>query len=279
MITQAERAYILERAYVPEHVPAYVAPISKTEPHLIDDCVAYVGGGRLIFIGYPLERSFNTKIVEKSLGRALKRFRPKRINLIGPEVPSSIVNIVSASRDNYYLLDLELLRIPQKVRNMLSRASREIIVAESREFGDEHAAIVDEFFVRRRVEEATRFIFARIPEYVRSSETAKIFEARNTQGKLVAFDVAESGAKEHLFHLFNFSSRTCYIPGASDFLLNKMIGEASVQGKKSLNMGLGIDSGVIFFKTKWGACPTLPYVSCECIVQSTESVRTLLDKL
>ena len=33
MITAAQEDYIEQHAYVPEHIPQYVTPISQTEPH------------------------------------------------------------------------------------------------------------------------------------------------------------------------------------------------------------------------------------------------------
>jgi hypothetical protein len=279
VITQAERRFIGEHAYVPEHVPEYVSAISGAEPHLVDDFVVYVGGGRLIFIGYPLERSFSTKSYEKSFRRALKRFEPEKVSLVGPDVPSSISKSASVSRDDYYRLEIENLRISQKVRNMLSRASKEIAVKKSRDFGEEHAALIDEFLMHHSVGEATRSIFERIAEYVRACGTATLFDARSSDGKLAAFDVAESGAKDYLFHLFNFSSSRGYVPGASDLLMKEMISEASAQGKRFMNMGLGIDPGVTFFKTKWGGRPFLSYVGCEYAVPREQTIRALFDKL
>ena len=54
MLNSSERAYILARAYTPEHLPDYVGAISKTEAFLIRDFVAHLRESHLIFIGYPL---------------------------------------------------------------------------------------------------------------------------------------------------------------------------------------------------------------------------------
>ena len=52
MITASERAYIIENAYVPEHLPHYVTAISQTEPFLVGDFVVHVVGTQLVFVGY-----------------------------------------------------------------------------------------------------------------------------------------------------------------------------------------------------------------------------------
>jgi hypothetical protein len=59
--------------------------------------------------------------------------------------------------------------------------------------------------------------------------------------------------------MFNFRCRKRNVPGASDLLLHEIIEQARGQGKRFLNMGLGINDGVSFFKKKWGAEPFLPY--------------------
>ena len=61
--------------------------------------------------------------------------------------------------------------------------------------------------------------------------------------------------------------------------MREMIREASAQGKRFMNMGLGIDPGVTFFKTKWGGRPFLPYIGCEYTVPRDKTVQALLDKL
>ncbi len=88
-----------------------------------------------------------------------------------------------------------------------------------------------------------------------------ILEARDAAGRLVAFDVVTFGG-EYAFYLFNFRARDCYVPGASDLLLARLIGLAQEAGKRYLNLGLGINPGVRGFKEKWGAVPFLPHVAC-----------------
>ena len=41
MITAEEESTIEDHAYVPEHLPQYVTPISGAEPFLLDDFLAY----------------------------------------------------------------------------------------------------------------------------------------------------------------------------------------------------------------------------------------------
>ena len=59
MITPAERTYIEEHAYLPEHITPYVNAISQAEPFLVKDFLVYVKKGHLIFVGYPLREALN----------------------------------------------------------------------------------------------------------------------------------------------------------------------------------------------------------------------------
>jgi hypothetical protein len=79
--------------------------------------------------------------------------------------------------------------------------------------------------------------------------------------------------------MFNFGSDARYVPGASDLLLSKVIQQAKTEKKKYINLGLGINSGVTFFKEKWGGVAFLPYASCMYHPQRKENLDALLQKL
>jgi len=59
MISPEDEAYILERAYVPEHIVSLMALISKGDPFLIEDHLVFVKENWLILVGYPLEGNFS----------------------------------------------------------------------------------------------------------------------------------------------------------------------------------------------------------------------------
>lgn len=263
MITPAERAYIAEHAYIPEHLPHYVTAISQTEPFLVGDFVAHARGEHLIFVGYPLTQTCKvseTLQVWRALDEAKARFKPSIVSILAPALPAALENRAPSSSDAYYRLDLAHLIVPQKTRNMLTRARREISVCEG-EFSKEHRRLIDEFLRAHRLDDATRFIFQRVPEYVKCA-TASVLDARDARGDLVAFDLADFSARDYAFYLFNFRSRKYNIPGASDLLLAHLIERARAEGKRYVNLGLGIDAGVAFFKRKWGATPFAKYCAC-----------------
>ncbi|HUL21024.1 MAG TPA: hypothetical protein VLZ10_06195 [Thermodesulfobacteriota bacterium] len=279
MITASQQNDISDYAYLPEHIPQYVTAISHTEPFLIDDFLVHVKKDHLTFVGYPLKESFEEKRMRGVLDKGIKRFRPESVSLIAPSIPSSIHDCIHPPSDHYYRLELSSLSISQKLRNMLSRASRDLSVKKNRDFDEEHRKIVEAFLTTHPVDEATRFIFKRIGDYLSSSPAAWVFDARNSNNELVAFDVAEFTPIDYILYMFNFSSEALYVPGASDLLLSEVIQQAKTERRKYINLGLGINPGVTFFKKKWGAVAFLPYASCVYHPQRKENLEALYQKL
>jgi hypothetical protein len=279
MITAVQQSYVEEHAYLPEHIVPYVMSVSQAEPFLLEGFLAYAKKNHLIFVGYPLKEPFEEKRMHWALDQAIRRFKPKEIALTAPSISPSIAGKAHPPSDHYYSLDLSNLSVPQKTRNMIRRAMRELSIQKVRTFGADHRRLVDEFLNSHPLDEATRRIFMKIPAYLSSVPTAWIFEVRSHRGELVAFDVAEFGSKYYAMYMFNFSSKDRPAPGASDLLLSGIINQSITEEKKCINLGLGINPGVAFFKTKWGGIPFLPYAFCSYSPDPEEKIETLLQKL
>lgn len=279
MITTAQQDYIENNAYVPEHLPPYVTSISRTEPCLVGDYLTYVKKDCLIFVGYPLTEVFQEDRMKSALDEATKRFKPETISLTAPLIPSFLSGCLLVSQDHYYRVDLTSFSICQKLRNRLTRARRELSVEKSKIYDEEHRRLVEDFIKVHPVDQATRSLFQRIAPYLSSSPTAWIFDARNERNELVAFDVAELQPRSYSFYMFNFTSDTLYVPGASDLLLSEVIQHATTKNKTFINLGLGINPGVTFFKAKWGGVAFLPHAFCLFHPSSKERLETLLQKL
>lgn len=262
MITLLEEDYIMRCAYIPEHLTGYVVAISRSEPFLFRDYLCYYGREHLIFIGYPLKEPFEERGMKEALDSAIERFKPEHVALIAPAISIPKEICYRSESDCYYNLGLSHLHLHQKLRNMIHRASRELYSEKKQELRDEHTQLISEFLNSHKVDDGTRYIFERIPHYVSCISTSRVFSARDKEGRLVAFDVAEFGAKNYAFYMFNFMSRQHYVPGASDFLLYEVIKDAREQGKSFINLGLGISEGITSFKKKWGGIPFLNYEFC-----------------
>jgi hypothetical protein len=279
MITASQQDTIEEYAYLPEHMIHYVTAISQAEAFLFGSYLAYSKKDLLIFVGYPLKEAFEEKKMEKALNEARRRFKPKEISLTAPEIPSSMAGSMQSPSDYYYRLDLSTLSISQKLRNMLKRAGRDLVVERVRGLDKEHRQMMSEFFSTHRVDGATQFIIKRIPEYLSSAPSVWVFNARKRGGALAAFDIAEFGARQYAIYMFNFTSRSHYVPGASDLLLSEVIKCAKEENKKFVNLGLGISTGVTFFKKKWGGVPFYAYNFCLTSLTKQDAQDNLFNKL
>jgi hypothetical protein len=257
------RQYSEDRAYVPEQLARYVECVSGAETVLVDDFVSYQTRESLVFVAYPLTGTCEPGQAENAFAKAMRHFRPKRTSLIGPDSLAPPRGFHQVSLDHYYLLDLGPPGPPAKVRNMVTRAGRELVVRRTRTFGKEHRELVDKFLSSQPVERGTASIMNRLPDYLSRVKTAWIFEACTGAGQLAGFTVGEFGPARRAFYMFNFRSPALPVPGASDLLLFALLEHAREMGKHAVNLGLGIRDGVAHFKEKWGARPLLSYAHWE----------------
>jgi hypothetical protein len=279
MIDQSETEHIYTNAYVPEHLVDYVGAISGAEPFLFEQYLCYKRDETLIFIGYPLGVPFDHKQMKSSLEEAAKDLKPRNVALVAPIIGLSRVKPIQRSADSYYRLDIDGFQAPSNVQNMVRGASRELSVETGKEWSKEHGALVTEFLASHEVSEETERIFTRIPEYIASTTTALLLSARNHEGTLIAFDIADYGSKDYAFYMFNFASREHYVAGASDLLLHQLITIAREKGKCFVNLGLTINEGITFFKQKWGG---VPFLNHEFILYETSRagiIESLLGRL
>ena len=262
MLSEGDRRFIYERAHVPEHLPDYVSSVTGAEAHLYGGHVLYVKDGTLVLVGYPLDQPFEKEKLGDLLELAVKEFRSKAVSLLAPSIPPWRKPSSEVTEDSYYRLEIERLNLSGKLRNMITRASREVTCDRGRELHEEHLHLIREFSKRPDLEDGSRLIFAKVPEYVSHASSSLVLSAKDEQGNLVAFTVAEYGARDYGFYMFHFRAKDRAVPGASELLLRDAIREAVRQGKRYMNLGLGMNRGVAFFKKKWGATPCLPYATC-----------------
>jgi len=259
MITESEKSFIRTHAYVPEHIVEYGEAISGGEPYLFDNFLCYVRGSTLIVVGYPLKEVFIKRKVQKIIDSMIKRFKAQRLAVIAPEDVVYGRKWIEHNSDHYYRYELVEGRIPSKVRNMINRSHKELIVSECKELTDEHRELIRAFLESHRLQEDVKYIYKRIPFYLAHSSSAIILNARNKEGVLIAFDIVDCGSQDYVFYMFNVTNEKHRIPGSSDLLLYTIVQRAKRDGYRFVNLGLGINRGVTFFKEKWGGEPFLTY--------------------
>ena len=257
MLSSSEHNRIYQQAYVPEHLPDYVAAISGSEPYLFQDHLCYFHSNHLIFVGYSLAE--NPAQISRVYQAACDRLNPRTIMLVADDLSSLPEGSQTQPADRYYRLDLPLKSLSPDVAYMVRRAERELKI-EVGQFGREHKRIIKDFIARQNLSDEQIHIFKHIQNYMKRSKTAHLLEARQAD-RLVAFSIVDLGSARYAFYQFNFRTAKIAVPGASDLLFNEMVQLAQSEGKQAINLGLGIHPGIRRFKEKWGGEPFLAHNS------------------
>jgi len=273
MITARQEAYVLEKAYVPEHIVSLMALISKGDSFLLDEHLGFAKDNWLILVGYPLDGNFLQERCERVLKQVIETFKPEYLFFIGPEVPVSLLeSCTERETDQYYRLDLEQTKVKPSLQRMAEKASQELRVERTHAISKEHQALIAELLKREKLSPRVRELYRAMPDYVPYSSSAVVLNARDRRGKLCAFYVVEFGAKDFSTYLLGTYSKKHYVPHVSDFLFLEMIKLTQEHGKNSINLGLGVNEGIRRFKKKWGGIPFLKYEFCESFYGATRTV-------
>ena len=260
MLTDQEKAYILDQAYVPEHCIRLMTQVSGGEPFLIDNFFICIKKNWLILIGYPLEDNFTVDRLEAILAIVKKTFHPDFISLIAPEMPSPLAAACRERQsDIYYTLESRgpIMRSPLK-RN-LKKARQNLRVESSRYMHGDHQELMHEFIARNRLPERVKRLFFKMPEFVASSDKALILNAWDKKDQLAAFYVVDFEAKRFSNYIIGCYSKKNYVLGASDLLLFELINLSRESDKLYIHLGLGINAGIRRFKEKWGGVSMCRY--------------------
>jgi hypothetical protein len=280
VITPEEEVYILEKAYVPEHIVSLMALVSKGDPFLIEDHFGLVKDNWLILVGYPLDQHFSIERSEKVIQYVLEMFQPEILWFIGPEIPASLLNTCQEREtDQYYRLDLEKVNVKASLKRAVDKASQELTIEKGRSISKEHEALISELLKREKLPPRVRELYRAMPDYVGHSSTASVLNARDKGGKLCAFYVVDLAAGGFATYVLGTHSKKNYVPHASDLLFFEMMALTREHGKSIIDLGLGVNEGIRRFKEKWGGVPSLNYEFCEHRRGSTKiaSVMRILE--
>jgi hypothetical protein len=260
MLTDQEKAYILDQAYVPEHCIRLMTQVSGGEPFLIDNFFICIKKNWLILVGYPLEDNFTVDRLEAILAKVKKKFHPDFISLIAPEIPSSLAAACRERQsDIYYTLETRdpIMRSPLK--HNLKKARQNLRVESSRCMHGDHQELMHEFIARNRLPDRVKRLFFKMPELVASSDKALILNAWDKKDQLSAFYVVDFEAKRFSNYIIGCYSKKNYVLGASDLLLFELINLSRESDKLYIHLGLGINAGIRRFKEKWGGVSMCRY--------------------
>jgi hypothetical protein len=260
MIGPDRLARVTAEAVVPEQVVAYVSAVAGSRPRMVGPCIGYDSGGELVLVGYPLHDPLDESAMTEAVHQTLQIPGLRRITVIGPVRPKAAPAESRVEEDCYYAIPVPPPRPAQKLRNMLRRASRDITLEQGRRCGEDHMGLVQRYLDERPLTPGTRRIFAQMQSYLAASPGSLVLSARLADGRLAAFAVGEFASLHTAFFMFCFRDSRLAPPGSADLLLSGLLDEAAHRGHRRMNLGLGINEGIRFFKGKWGPVSFLPYV-------------------
>ncbi len=256
-------SHITAQALVPEQILSYVAASAGSAPGLYAGCVGYERDGHLVLVAYkPGLEPENAELAQITMNRAVQAAldaSPSTLTVLGPARPDAAPPDAAGRSDTYWAIPLPAPEAGQKLRNMLRRASRECSIQKER-WTSEHAALVESYLASRPLEAGTRHIYRRIPGYLAATPDALLLAARSTaDSRLLAFCIGDFSGMSTGMYMFAFRAPNCP-PGVPDALLAALARAGTDRGHLRLNLGLGINGGIEFFKRKWGASLFLPCV-------------------
>jgi hypothetical protein len=224
----------------------------------------------VVLVGYPLHDPWDHAAMSQAVDLALKIPDLRRITVIGPSRPLQAPPRTRSGEDDYWALPVPTPPPGAKLKNLLRRADRELAIDRGRDFSEDHQQLVERYLSERTLTAGTRQIFQQIPRYLQASPGSLMVSARTTTGRLAAFAVGEFASLHTAFFMFCFRDPDLAPPGSADRVFSGLLEEAARRGQRRMNLGLGVNDGIRFFKRKWRA---------ECFLPSIETsweIRTPL---
>lgn len=262
-------------ADVPEQVIIYVRSVAGSRPRMLGACVGYESEEHIVLIGYPLHDPLDGDSMSRSVNLALQIPGLRKITVIGPSRPPQAPGKIRSGQDAYYVLPVPAPPPTAKLKNLLLRADRELTIDHGRRFDLDHRNLVDHYLSERTLAAGTRRIFGQIPAYIEASPGSLIVSARRADGRLAAFAVGEYASLHTAFFMFCFRDPALAPPGSADRVFSGLLEEAARRGQTRMNLGLGVNAGIRFFKRKWGARPFLPCIETAWDISSPGLIARL----
>ncbi len=261
------------RAIVPEQIPSYVLAVSERKLRSCEGFAAWTTSDSCTLVAFPAHDELSScsihsqefaERVDKAVSCALSLPHLHRITVLAPIIPSAAPKHALVESDAWWHINLP--HSPgQKLRNMLHRAERECTIT-TESWKAEHTELVNHYLRTRTLAPGTRSIFSRVEKYVAASHDVILFSARETAShRLLAMAVGDYSSLSTAFYMFAFRHKDSP-PGVSDLLLHALSREALRHGQNILNLGLGIDGGITFFKKKWGAFEAMPHLETSWVI-------------
>ncbi len=266
--------YINAQAITPDQLLPYVLAVSGAQSELIGDYIIHKQDSHIILVGYSLQNPHDTTNLDATIEQICARNDITDISVLAPIRPLMAPDYALSSNisngfdddygtDSYWIVPLPVPKLSVKTRNMLARAQQEVYITTSQGQGawsGAHQEMMLTYIKRQDLTPATCSIFQRLSTYVMTVPEVQIFSAyTKANNELLAFALGDFSSFSTAFYMFAFRHAHAS-PGVADAVLFALLNAASEHGYSQCNLGLGINSGIRFFKQKWGAKPSLDFV-------------------
>jgi hypothetical protein len=282
MLTPEQESYILNHAYVPEHIVGLMTSLCGGEPFLLDNYFFCCKDNWVVLIGYPLRVEFALKNFEAVTQKIKDKFRPGRISLVAPHLSTQLASQCrERDSDTYFTLDARPPITGSAVKRNLRKAAQLLRIERAGHMEDAHYELMREFVQRANPPLRVQDLFFKMPRYVASARHSFVLNAWCSGEKLAAFYVVDFAAKDFANYIIGCYSKRNYVIGASDLLLSELIKMSIENAKGYIHLGLGVNSGIRRFKEKWGAKPARSYEMCELVFKKPllpEFIRAMITK-
>lgn len=248
-------------ARVPEHSVVFMTAMSGGRALRQGNYLFYANDGWLIAIGYPIEGAYVPEAFTEAIRDVKKFTMSDSLYLIAPEIPEAYRAGI-LERDRFYLLGAGA-KIPARLARQAEKAAGLLDVAETTEFSAEHRRLWTEFLAFRQpdMNERVLELYRNTPKVIGGN--IRLLNARDSQGRLVASLLLDYSPQNFVSYMLGAHSRKFNVPHAMDLLFARMLRNAEKAGKRFVNLGLGVNEGILRFKKKWGAKAGLPFQMAE----------------
>lgn len=260
------------RALVPEHSLPLMQAMSGAKPLLIGPYQFFYRDNWLLAIGYPLSDQYDNAAFTQAIAKAARETGANDIYSISPAAPAGSEILET---DRYYLLSATA-PVPGRLAGPLRKAAAALQVGESKTFTPGHRKLWTEFLQNkaRHMNGRVAELYARAPAALPASGL-RLLDARDAQGNIAASLLLDFGPQDFVSYILGAHSRSCYTPHAADLLFAKMLELAREHGKRYIQLGLGVNEGILRFKLKWGAVPGRPFVMARQTARQGNLTSTL----
>lgn len=250
-------------AITPDQLLPYVAAVSGLHSSKVGNSILHHAGAHGVLVAYSRQSGQDVAAIDADVAKVLEMPEISHLAVLSDVRPTLAPQNARVQNDCYWFMPLPPAAPQGKLRNMLKRAARDVKISSGgpETWTGAHAALVDDFCKRRSatLDEGSVYIFSKLTDYLANAPESVLFSATVNNGGLAGFAIGDYTALSTAFYMFAFRNDDAP-PGTADLLLNAICQEGEKRGHTRLNLGLGIDAGIEFFKKKWGAKPELAYV-------------------